>query len=745
MKKLLFLVSAAVAAVGSLFAANRIIDISDSEKVQVFDEPGNYTWVAPNNLVGNAQLLVVGGGGAGGGYTGGGGGGGEVVYASEVAIEAGTGYSVVVGAGGKGSSGKGGNGDDSSLSLNDSIIAIAKGGGGGGGGYSPMAGSDGANGGGAGGNGNKLAGAAGQPTAVGGHAGAEKPQGTNWSAGGGGGMAHDGYMYNDSESPGCGGEGVVYAITDNDKMYGYGGGACRNNNVSALSGARNEYGRGWGKVNTEPTAGENGTGGGGGGGTEANTNPKVNGADGGCGTVIIRYVLDTAKDDFSADITRSIKVPTTVTFTAQLGTELSTMTWDFGDGSAAVETTELSVSHEYAAAGKYTVTMTHGAQTVKKENYIEIVSGTLFVDANSKNPQPPYDTRETAATKVTDAIAYAENGFEVRIAPGEYELRDVFPSKDKDGKDFPAWGGSGSWNSCTITMFLTNAITVVGEGVSPSDVIIRSVRRRNYYKDMVAFLDNPKALLANVTLADGSTSNQGYGGSAWITANGGTISNCVVQGGSASIPVQAKTGGVYMSAGLVTHTIFEDCTFDETKYGNLGNARLASAAIVTGTARIENCLFRNCGANVGDVVALSGGNASLVNCTIAGCQIGCWTGNNNVTNDGFAVGTSEGVVRNCAVCNVKRVAYNDNPETYDCAFGPTLTRFTACVKAEKSDFKNYEAGDFTPAVCKALYDAGDDTGISATDLAGNPRLFNKHVDIGCYESQRVAGLLMIVK
>ena len=31
------------------------------------------------------------------------------------------------------------------------------------------------------------------------------------------------------------------------------------------------------------------------------------------------------------------------------------------------------------------------------------------------------------------------------------------------------------------------------------------------------------------------------------------------------------------------------------------------------------------------------------------------------------------------------------------------------------------------------------------DLAGNPRIFGKHVDIGCYESQRAAGLMIIVK
>lgn len=428
MKKLIALVAAvglAAFVIGPAWAANRIIDISDSEKVQVFDEPGNYNWLAPNNLVGTVQLLVVGGGGAGGGRSGGGGGGGEVKYIAAQILEAGKAYTVTVAAGGLADSGlnSGGNGGESSIADVTTVLVSAIGGGGGGGGWSPVNGKDGANGGGAGGNGNQPARSGGSPTAEGGHKGADSFA-TNWAYGGGGGMGEEGHVYNDLEKPGYGGAGVVYDITGADKMYGYGGGACRSASSPALSGAGNEFGTGaYSSVNA--TAGESGTGGGGGGGIIQ----QGPGGHGGCGTVIIRYTIDTAKDDFSANVTRSIKVPTTVIFTAELGTELSEMTWDFGDGSDTVVTTDLSVPHEYGAAGKYTVTMTHGPQTITKENYIEIISGTLFVDVNSKNPQPPYDTREKAATKVTDAITYAENGFEVRIAPGEYELNDVFPTR----------------------------------------------------------------------------------------------------------------------------------------------------------------------------------------------------------------------------------------------------------------------------------------------------------------------------
>lgn len=113
------------------FAANRLIEISASERVQVFDEPGNFVWEAPASLIGEAQLLVVGGGGAGGGISGGGGGGGQVVYETGVVLTPGQTYSVVVADGGVGVQGSGGNGGDSSFSGSGFTTVTAVGGGGG--------------------------------------------------------------------------------------------------------------------------------------------------------------------------------------------------------------------------------------------------------------------------------------------------------------------------------------------------------------------------------------------------------------------------------------------------------------------------------------------------------------------------------------------------------------------------------------------------------------------------------------
>ena len=116
MKKLLFLVSAAVAAAGSLFAANRVIELSDTERVAIYDEPGEAQFIVPQNISGTAQVLVVGGGGAGGTTGGGGGGGGQLLFEDNVSLNAGDILSITVGAGGVATTGpaSGGNGGESS-------------------------------------------------------------------------------------------------------------------------------------------------------------------------------------------------------------------------------------------------------------------------------------------------------------------------------------------------------------------------------------------------------------------------------------------------------------------------------------------------------------------------------------------------------------------------------------------------------------------------------------------------------
>lgn len=748
MKSLKFLSVAAALAAGVSHAANRVVELSDTDRVAIYDEPGQTQFIVPQNISGTAQVLVVGGGGAGGGRSGGGGGGGEVKYIASQTLEVGKIYTVIVAAGGLADSGlnSGGNGGESSISDGDAVIANAIGGGGGGGGWSPVVGKDGANGGGAGGNGNQSALSGGSPTAEGGHKGADSFA-TNWAYGGGGGMGEDGHVYNDSEKPGHGGAGVVYDITGADKMYGYGGGASRNSATAALSGAGNEFGTGafdYGNA----TAGEAGTGGGGGGG-KVGDGP---GANGGCGTVIIRYTISNSGQGAVVRVDKpKVLALSPVVFTAEVygeGHESASLEWDFGDGSAKVTTTGLSVGHAYQAPGSYSLTLVvtfPSGEKVTSSNpdMVTVIQSVYYVDSANENPAEPYDSRANAANDIKVALAFANNGSTIYIAPGDYAVP----------------GNSGY-------ILIDKPIKILGEGADPTDVIIRQVEGdRAWFNDQVMQISHADALVANVTIQDGHASNGGWGGDIWIKSAGGTVSNCVVRNGRFSIPVQAYTGGIYMQGGLVTHTVISNCTYNR-KDGN-GGQPTGRAVYINGAGRIENCLIaHNGGSGYCAVVSLNHNDAVMKNCTIVDGTASYWFNHdvkdgsgNVVTNALGGVHCAKGQVVNCAILDIKGPAYNDvpakeanpwsgNAENFvNCATDGDAAINATCVLAGKADFKDYAGGDFVPQVKKALYDAGDDDGILATDkdLAGNPRIFGKHVDIGCYEAQKTVGITIIFR
>ena len=278
--------------------------------------------------------------GGGGGGSGGGGGGGGVLYQAQYVIGAFQTINIIVGAGGDSTpnryfaSPNGSNGGDSSFG---SIIAY----GGGGGGAVGLGGSSGASSGGAGFDTAAITGAATQ-----GYAGANGAANDGYVAAGGGGGAGglgtrglyglDGYGWATSSSPGGnGGIGLAYNISGVENYYGGGGGGGANTNSAATTigglGGLGGGGDGARANNGQGIAGIANTGGGGGGGDF-----EGQGAAGGSGIVIVRYVgatsttsttssiistiEDTAKSIQGIQITDSDSTNVTVTFTHSAGT-----------------------------------------------------------------------------------------------------------------------------------------------------------------------------------------------------------------------------------------------------------------------------------------------------------------------------------------------------------------------------------------------------------------------------------------
>ena len=256
----------------------------------------------------NARILLVGGGGAGGsgggtGLSHGGGGGGGAGGYLEIpsATLLGGNYSIIVGTGGVAKAAMsiqaGGNGGRSLIATNGVPLIVGSTtleafGGGGGGAESDGAGYDAdggiylASGGGgsreySGENINHVGGA--------GMSGQGNKGGDSklWRAGGGGGGAGtEGAASATANYGGNGGDGLPSDITGEELYYagGGGGGTGNQSNETRLGQpGKGGGGRGAGNASFNPLPGDDGFGGGGGGGSLT-----VAGANGGCGTVIVR-------------------------------------------------------------------------------------------------------------------------------------------------------------------------------------------------------------------------------------------------------------------------------------------------------------------------------------------------------------------------------------------------------------------------------------------------------------------------
>ena len=336
----------------------------------------------------------------------------------------------------------------------------------------------------------------------------------------------------------------------------------------------------------------------------------------------------------------------------------------------------------------------------------------------------------------------------IHVAPGTYTL-----AKETDDP---------------ITV--TTAIRIVGEGETPEDVIVRRIDRASAnsssyrsYQDLSLFhLNHPDALVANLVLNYGSAhqpSSDKTAGSAWIGANGGTISNCVVRGGRASHPYAITPGILVLGPGLVTHCVITNNAGTSAMEAKWAGTGLGNAVVLKGAgSRLENCLVRDNRSGVegtgtdydktSTIYATS--SATIANCTIVENRARNCAG---VFADGTAV-----TVRNCVIAgNVDIGAAADDPNWMGtgtfvaCATDDAAPVDTTCITGSLGAFFPHLADDvplslkFRPASGGPLYDKGVDYApMAAFDLSGvQKRRIGSHVDIGCYEASGAATLVLV--
>ena len=455
------------------------------------------------------------------------------------------------------------------------------------------------------------------------------------------------------------------------------------------------------------------------------------------------YELDTTVPDCSFRAAfEGVTIPATATFTAYsvgLGDSVS-YTWDFGDGTSGAGAV---VEHVYETPGNFLVTLTAtssaGTCSYVGPKVFQLSPAVIYVLNANPNAAEPYDTPEIAAPSMKTAVDYAVDGVTIYVLPGD----------------------DGIVHQSAQTV-VEKGVRILGSTGNPKDVTLQNDKWGND-GCRIFVLNHPDAFVANLTMKEGSgRANNAHGGTLYIKANGGTVSNCVVNSGS-SRHFSSDGAGVYMEAGLVTHTeitgVFEACPAYNGTPDNLGVVVHLNAA----AARMENCLIhditiqnREDTMSEGPVVGVA--NGTLRNCTIVPNFTMGEPGKKDWPSDKYTGGSAIWCSKNGSVVNCVAAGLV-NTNNVLTSFSGTASRYvncagdgtevatwggTNCISGTSATFfTNYALGDYTLKATGPLVGAGlnyDD--MEATDFANHPRLIGSVVDIGCYESGSIATVIL---
>lgn len=406
-----------------------------------------------------------------------------------------------------------------------------------------------------------------------------------------------------------------------------------------------------------------------------------------------------------------------VTFTATPANQVGDVSywWNFGDGSELLFADTPTVSHRYESAGSYTVSLeardgnSVEAREVQRD-VVTVMQAEIYVKEGSANPQPPYNSLETAATHIEDAMSVALDGCVILISPGEYQL-------------------SGTVN-------IGGVLRIAGLTGNPADVTIKGSGRG-------FLLNNAAARIDGVTIRN-CNAGSASGGGIYVDSNGGTVSNCIIAACTAD-NYYASAAAAYLKAGLLTHTEITDCYITRPHGGDMNKS---VAVTLEAGATMDNCLVRDLPQDatlVGNVVYSKG---TVRNCTIVRSKI---------RSDQFAIKAAGGSVVN-TVCAGIYSTVEENEVVVTNAVGVSGGQYfsnSACDVAIEGGtncrtgtaaqfFKDFAGGNFVPGSGSPLVNGGQKDGVyPATDLAGKNRVLGARIDIGCYESTVMPFMLFI--
>jgi len=426
-------------------------------------------------------------------------------------------------------------------------------------------------------------------------------------------------------------------------------------------------------------------------------------------------------------------------------------------GSIGVSNEANSVGFSFAAASSWSITVelvfgdnpltVYGTNSLgtMAQHRVRIVRSRLLEDDHATSmhyvsPEGgnrwPYTNWVSAARVIQDALDTAMDGDHVLVAEGTY---------DTGGKITPGYSLS---NRVAITKAVTlqsvhgpeNTIILGAPDLMTGSNGVRAVRG--------VYLTNG-AVLVGFTVSDGHTWASGdytyeRNGGGLFLAEGGTVSNCIIGGNSAS---SSGGGGYCQSGGAINHS-----TISSNSANNGGGLFLAQGGIVS------NCVIGGNSASFGGGVSCSSGGV-VNNSTITGnsaneaggvyCYRGGEVDNSTISGNSASSGGGifcwyGGLLQNSIFYFNTASSSGDN--YYNSGAGSEI-RYEYCCTTPALDvgwggnniaddplFVDVAVGDYHLQSGSPCIEAGNNAYVvGSQDLEGNARIINRTVDIGAYE------------
>ena len=369
-------------------------------------------------------------------------------------------------------------------------------------------------------------------------------------------------------------------------------------------------------------------------------------------------------------------------------------------------------------------------------SFTTLWDGDLYVSKGNASAEAPYATWATAAPDIATAISLATDGATIHVAPGRYTI--------------------------STPLSLTKAVELVGDNADPSRVVVSNTANVSWgnTNHRCILVNHANARVSGMTFENGK--DYGNGGNVRIDTNGGVVTNCILSGGFTREGSDSAGANVaIMGPGLVTH-----CRILGGDQNNCGGGdRVSSVYLEHANARIENCLVRGFqGSTVSSqpTVGCAGivvNKGAAVNCTVADCT------SPYTTASGFAgiLVWANGVATNCV--SVSNVDSNGTVRAFEpsqvsrtshCAFDEIAGEAVipegmphGVVGTPEQFFRNYASDDYAikyqPKTGGPLAEKGANyEPMALYDLSGvQKRMISGHVDIGCYEANGAATVIIV--